>query len=79
MITHIENSLKITSLKELRIVFKPTFVELYPNLSGKSFNYHFDNYINNILLQKDNSFLFCDTIKDELERFKWYVNKIYNN
>lgn len=58
MITHIENSLKITSIKELRVLFKPVFVELYPTLSGKSFNYHFNNYIDNILKQKDDSFLF---------------------
>jgi len=79
MIIGIENTLKITSLKELREVFKPVFIELYPTLSSKSFNYHFSNYIDNILKQKDDSFLFCDSIEDELERFKWYVSKIYNN
>lgn len=72
------NNFKINSMKELKDIFQPVFKEDHPTLSNKSFNYHFTNYIDNIMKDETESYILCDTIEDEIERFKWYLNKIYN-
>lgn len=60
-------------LNALREQFKPTFIELLPNLSTTSFYYHFNKYRCGIMNNEGNK----ETLTEEIDRFKNYLINLY--